>query len=345
MNRGQRLLAVFLLILAAASAQADVLSDAQLYFDPDSISPDYYERIELPDLGQANSHTWLAGNDPVTDADILPVLKPGSYPPGYSFSQNDYYLLPNVNYFGDLTGGTLTARFAAPGLYHVRVTRQSGSHEVFAVFAESWLKEVDGDPDKTGAVRELDPPPDGDLFLVENSDQALDNSAAIWQKAGRYVRRVDRREPDPNHPDDNDVITEIIMRWKKLGRKIHVEIDGHGTAGRIGTGAGKGNIPDKQIDLNSVGDLAHVIRHYVSQITFQGCRVGKGAKGQYFLDTLAKSIGYAGAWDSPVVVVDQDHFEVDRNAEFVEVVMPEPASLLLLAIGELILRFPVGARR
>jgi hypothetical protein len=313
------------LLPAASVAQASFLTDSQLYFDPNSITPGFYTRVNLPDLATTNTFTVAAGTDPVTGANILPVLKPGTYGSGYVFSQNDYLQTPNVDYKADLTSGTLTAEFDTAALYELRVDHQSGATDIYTVFADAGLKEKNGAPDALGAVKKLDPLPSADLILVEKSDGTMDDSAAIWTNGGRNVQRVTSRA---------DAVQQIIAASKKLGRKIHVEIDGHGTSANISTGAGKQNIADKQIDLTSVAAFQKQVDQYVSELTFQGCSVGKGPDGKKFLDMLAQSIPKVGAWDSPVTVVDQSYFTVDRNAQFLTVTpTPEPSGFVLFALG------------
>lgn len=305
------------------TAQAAPINAADLFFDPNQIVADFYPRVELQDLSVSNSFQWLAGADPISGARILPVLRPGDYPASYVFSQSDYLLQPGIDYTADLTGGTLTTIFNTPGLFEVQVLRQSGLATIYTVLAEASLKEKDGAPDRIGAVKKLDPLPDADLFLVENSDSTLDDSAAIWTNGGRNVERVNSRA---------EVVQKIKALSEKLGRKIHVELDGHGTSGNISTGAGKLNIADKQIDLSSVEQFQKDVDDYVSNITFQGCSVGKGADGAKFLQKLADSIGHASAWDQPVTVVDRDYFVVDRSAHFVTKV-PEPGTCVLFLSG------------
>jgi hypothetical protein len=306
-------------------AQAAQIDPAALFFDPNSIVPDFYARIELPNLSVGNSFQFSAGSDPIIGANILPVLKPGEYPSSYIFSQSDYLQQAGIDYNADLTSGTLTTVINTAGLYHIRVSRQSGLEAIYAVFAEAGLKEKDGAPDKTGAEKKLDPLPDADLFLVENSDSALDDSAEIWKKAGRNVERVNSRD---------EAVQKIKDLSTKLGRKIHVEIDGHGTSANISTGAGKQNIADKQIDLSSVEQFQKDVDAYVSQITFQGCSVGKGDDGAKFLQILADSIGSASAWNEEVTVVDRDYFVVGRSASFVtKDKVPEPGTYALIVSG------------
>jgi len=304
----EHIVSIIIVLVLTASSYAVLLNDAQLYFEPDSIVADYYPRIELQDLSVDNDYLWSAESDLVIDADILPILKAGEYQPGYVFGQADYDQQPNVDYFADLTEGNLQCTFIVPGLYHVRITRDSGSRVIYAVFAETGFKEKDAS-DKSGASKKLDPIPDGDLFIVEKSDKLLDNSAKIWENAGKDVKRVENRQ---------QVIDEIKKKSKALGRKIHVEIDGHGKSGNISTGAGKDNIPDKQIDLDSVAKFQKAIDDHVDHITFQGCSVGSGDDGKKFLKILADSIGKAGAWDKPVKVVDQSHFAIPLDASWEE---------------------------
>jgi hypothetical protein len=313
------------------SAYGILLSDSQLYFDPDSIVDDFYSRKYIDDLSVLNSVTWTSGTDPIIDADILPILKPGSYSVGYFFSQSDYYQTPNVDYFADLTTGTLTSTFNMPGLYHVRISRYSGSQEIVAIFAESGLKEEEGKKDKTGAAKKLDPLPNADLFLVEVRDDTMDNSAKIWENAGKNVQRVTSRQ---------DVVNKIKQEAQKAeygGKKIHVEIDGHGYGGYISTGGGWKKGTDYYIDINNVLDFQKEIDDYVKYITFQGCSTGKGADGGKFLSILASSIGSAGAWDEPVTVVDKKYFAVSRNANFK--VVPEPSSIFLFISGLVLFLF------
>jgi len=307
----KKAICVIFLALLSGSAQAALLTDAELYFDPGSIAPDYYTRLELPDLTVQDGFFWEGDPDAVTDADILPVLKPGEYPEGYPFSQADYYQTPNVDYSADLTGGDLTVTFNTPGLYHVRVIYEGGFEYIYAVFAESGFKELNKKKDKSGPTKKLDPLPDADLFLVEKSDSTLDNSAKIWEKGGKEVERVNSRQ---------DVVDKIKAKSQALGRKIHVEIDGHGTDGIITTGAGKdGQPPEGRIDLDSVEEFQKKVDDYVNHITFQGCSVGRGKDGKKFLKILADSIGKAAAWDQPVTVVDQNYFTVGVTAKWVEV--------------------------
>lgn len=311
------------LVAACGAAQADLLTDGQMFFDPATFDRDYYSRLYLSSLATQNTLTFDAGADPVVGANVLPMLKPNEYGAGYVYSQADYDYTPNVDYYGDLTDGVLTTTINQPGLYHIRTFRASGQSDIFAVFAEFAFKEKKGRPDKSGGNKRLNPLPDADLILVENSDSTLDDSAEVWKKGGRNVQRVSSRA---------DAVKKINDAAAAAKRKIHVEIDGHGAPAEIGTGAGEHDIPDKQIDSDSIVEFCKQIRASCNILTFQGCSVGEGAKGAQFLQTIATSIGTAGAWDSEVGVVDKSAFSVSSKAKFItKVPAPTSAGVLLMS--------------
>jgi len=300
-------IAVFgIIVLLAATAFCVDLTDPQLYLDPAGLELDFYPIINLPDLSLQNSYIWPADGDDIIDADILPILKPGQYPHGYSYSQSDYLQTPNVDYFADLTAGTLTATFLTPGLYHIRIIRTSGAQQTYALYAQAFLK--GGKAGKSGTSKKVDPVPNGDLFLVEQPDDTMDDSAKVWENNGRTVQRASSKQ---------DVVNKIKAKSKALGRKIHVELDGHGNKGQISLGTG--NDTNHQLTLKNVAEFQKSIDDYVNHITFQGCSIGAGKKGKRFLQILADSIGKAGAWDADVTVVDANYFTVPTGAKFVEI--------------------------
>lgn len=297
------------------------LSDRQLYFDPASVDFDYYERIGLADLATANSHQWEAGTDPVIDADILPVLKPGTYTNSYGFSQSDYYLTPNVDYKADLSSGTLTGYFFVSGQYLVRVTRQSGDEQVFTVFAETGLLELPDDSDKTGPSKKISGP-SGDLILVATGDDVVDQAAENITDEGKNVQRT---------TGVSQTIDKIKAASQAAGKKLHVELVGHGAPGRI-------SMDDKQVDDgNLIGpDAADIeafqqaIDDYVNHLSLFSCRSAEGTAGDTLLETLAKSIGVASGWTVPITVED-GYFNVDYRKDATMALMPEASVDLPLA--------------
>ena len=319
--------ALFFVVLFHASSYAVLLSDGQLYFDPATLEEADYPKVYLPDLLADNTAEWTASGDPITDADILPILKPGDYLKGYVFSQTDYLEQPNVDYWADLTAGDLTVTFHTAGLYHVRITRASSAVEIYAVFAEADYKP--SAPTSTGPKKKIDPTPTADLFVVENSDTTMDNSNEIWKKNGQATERVDNVA---------QTVQKIKEKSKALGRKLHVELDGHGAAGIIAQGEGKSStpIPGERVDLKNAAAFQESIDDYVNHITFQGCSVGKGKKGKEFLQIMADSIGKAGAWDCPVTTVNQSHFAIPLSGKWVEVVADPKATYVIPVVINLV---------
>ncbi|TFG46070.1 MAG: DUF4347 domain-containing protein, partial [Candidatus Brocadiia bacterium] len=178
----------------------------------------------------------------------------------------------------------------------------------YAVYAQAWLK--GSKAGKSGASKKIDPVPNGDLFLVEKPDAVMDKSAKVWQDNGRTVERVENKQ---------DIVNKIKAKSQALGRKIHVELDGHGNEGQISIGAG--NDTEHILTLRNAAEFQKSIDTYVDHITFQGCSVGAGKDGKRFLQIMADSIGKAGAWDADVAVINSDYFTVPVSAKFVEIVV------------------------
>jgi hypothetical protein len=333
----KKLIYIVSFVLLLGSAQAAPLTDADLYFDPAGIVPDYYTRLELPDLTVQN--TLLLQGDPnaIIGANILPMLKPGNYPKGFPFSQADYYYTPNIDYSADLTDGDLTVTFNKPGLYHVRVTYEDYSQDVYAVFAETWSVEKINKYDNTGITKVIDFPPSDVVnvgVFVEQADSKLDKCADLWEKNGYDISRIISRQ------DLVDRIKEKLGKMEPTKPKYnYVIIQGCGTEGNISTGAGMEDIPDKQIDLTSVEQFGKDVNDYVGHITLLGCSVGHGMVGKNFLKILADSTSKASAWDSPVIVVGDDCFAVSGTGNFVEVqkdscvLLPADADAMVSAEG------------
>jgi hypothetical protein len=128
-------------------------------------------------------------------------------------------------------------------------------------------------------------------------------------------------------------IAKIKAASEKAGRKLHVELDGHGYAGYISVGGGWMKGAGYFIDKSNVEEFQKAIDPYVKEITFQSCNTGAGADGAAFLAALKKSIPSAGAWDRPISVIDKSYFTVGIDGKFVKSEVPKPSAFGLLGAG------------
>ncbi len=297
-----------LVILSASQAGAVLLTDEELYFDPESADYDFYPRVLLPDLTIENTHTWEADGDPIVDANILPVLKSGTYPIGYAFSQDDYEQTPNVDYSADLTDGALTGTFGTSAQYMVRLHRESGASEIHTVFAETGMLEEPGNPDPTGPSRKISGP-EGDLILVAwpgVDDPALDRAQENIANEGKtwgWATNV------------QGAINAIQLHSEIAGEKIHVELVGHGASGKICLN--DQNWTDENVigpDLEDIQEFASAIKDYCDDISLFGCQCASGVLGERLVQALADSLGHASGWKVPITV-EVDYFNVEIRSE------------------------------
>lgn len=318
--------------LASASASAALLTPSQTYIDPTLVPFAMYPQDTLSNLSGSSSLVY--GN--VTSAQILPPLLDHNYTPGYSFSQSDYYLNNGPNYTADLTAGTLTLNFSTAGLYHVRITHADNSVETRAIFAEASAMDVDSTLGSGAAVR-VDPPK-ADLVLIAEGDAAVDSAAAACTKS------------DPNSAkrttSKQDAIDKIKAASQAAGKKIHVELVGHGAPGKISLND-KSLAAGNLIDNASAADFQKAIDPYVDHISFYSCQTAKGDEGSTFLTTFASSIGSASGFTTSIYIAtgkgldiaspDSDGYFMADLSNYREVfAVPEPAPAVLLGAGALL---------
>lgn len=298
---------LMVVFIVGSYVQATSLSDSELYFDPGSIEFGQYPIIDLSMEDPNDQYTWDASGDPITDADILPTLKAGTYVRGQDFDPNDYYLIPNVDYYGDLDvpdTGDFTATFNVSGQYMVRITRQGGSEEVYAVlFETSFLGIDDGAPKDTGPTKKIDGP-EGDVIIVAEGDDTLD-------KAAENIEGETDANGDPKNVERADGVDETVDKIKEEFEagggvdKIHVELVGHGAPGAI-------SMNDKSTeDGDLIGpDEADILEFqkridpYVDHLSLFSCKSAKGEKGEKLLEILASSLGRASGWSVTISVGD-----------------------------------------
>jgi len=319
--------AVVVTLSFVSTVRAGLLLDAELYCDPWSIPTAVYPKIYFDNLNTADSYTWAADTDPVTQAQILPIIAAGVYDPGYVFSIADYYHRPNVDYFADLDGGSLTATFDTAGIYHVRITRQSGQSSVFAILAQA---AVGADTEETGATKNIGIP-DADLFVVSDStgdDRYEEMCNRVLTKKGKNVSRA-----------TSVAAAAAAINALAAPPKKHVELVGHGIEGAISLGNGKVFDSGKKVlDSENAAAFRDLIKAKVSHLTFLSCNTGGGTDGNDFIDTLDDAIETVKAYDSYVdiiEIIDADEKTVGGyfTTQIVANNVPEPATLSLLMVG------------
>ncbi len=308
------------ILLLGSPAFGELLTDAQLYFDPATLSDGVYPRQTLPDFTVQNTIVWDAEADPILSTSVLPVLKEGDYGPDYTYSQSDYYLTPNTNYSADLTAGTLTATFNAGGLYHVRTIRQSGASATYAILAQGDFGPNDADP-ASGKVQKMPTPP-ATYYFGSNEGKAdtfIDGGTKAIENTGKSVTKA----------ATIDALTEAIQKLPQGAN--HVEILAHGYAGGIWIG-------NEQLNADNAAAFQEAIDPYVSHLTFISCNTGKGVDGKEFLDILNESLK-AEAWTGKVGVwyTKPDMSDVYFTREISARYIPEPAAFCLFLAGAMAL--------
>lgn len=315
MNRFKISIIMLLVSCLTQFTLAISLTDAQMYLNPDEVPYDFYDRVYLDDLAIDNDYIWLSEGDDIIDADILPVLNPGpglegEYPVGYVYSQSDYYQTPNVDYFADITAGDLTVTFLVSGQYCVRVNRTSGGSKIWTVFAETGMLEIGSN--KTGASRKISGP-SGDLIIVSKGDKTLDQAAKNIQNeddgSGTGTKKKVTRAKGVD-----DTISKIKAASKAAGKKIHVEIVGHGAPGMISTN--DGSVADGDLigpDEADIKEFQEAIDDYVEGLSLFSCSSAEGAAGDKLLNLLASSLGWASGYTVPITV-EKGYFNIKTTA-------------------------------
>jgi hypothetical protein len=320
-----------LLLLAVALSivsplQAALLTSEQLYFDYPTLTDAYYDAIYLPDLTSHSAVSWQANLDPITDADILPVLKAGTIVPGHIYSQADYARIPNVDYLADLTAGTLTADFFAPGPYHVRIVRQSGAAEIFAVHAQATPLET---PGKSGGSQES-AVPSGDLFLISKAEGPDDYIDTAYDA-------LKHRYGESRVQEDVSDLADAIKRAADSG-KAHIELVGHGEAGKITIGSDTLNSQTLHTFLVNLKKKAPNLTH----LSFVSCYTASEA---WFLqdvkNVIGSASGYTGFVEAYVEKDPEDRKVVkdswSTNGKHITIPEPPTRALLLELVSLVIL--------
>jgi len=316
-----------LFLAAALPCRAGILSPDYLFFEPETLPVAVYpsQTITGDGVNTPWQSVWTSADiavlDPgrynifITGADILPVLVANPSTADGSYTTADltainldnyhaYYMQqpgvdildPATDYVADLTSSVLTVQFNAPAVYAVRIETFSSPipggpanearNYIYRQFVDADFLE-DGAPDAAGAQRELDIG-DADIYVVSDptpADRALDNAADILRAKGKTVARA------KNLAAAQKAICDAATA---RGRKVSVNMVGHGRAGSINIGGER--ITDDADKKSTPATFQKSIDKCASSITFTSCKTADGAKGSKFLRDFANSIGTATGW-------------------------------------------------
>jgi len=304
--------------------RADLLTDKQLYFDPDSIESDLYPRLTLESTGALSLSSPMPRT--IVGVNILPPLRHASYPPGYSFSQSDYEFQPNVHYQADLTDGTLTATFNEAGLFSLRVYYDDSSTQTYTTFVDTHLEERG--PNRVGATVQIGGAPRGnkppDLFIIANDPDGPRRFSGL-RAAGIPLDDI-RFAHTPQ-----TAAGLVSVRSMALNRRINVVFLGHGLAGGFWFGD-ENYISNQNYGPNGItpADFGALLAPWTKGAHFWSCSVAAGAVGETFLQEMANqemSFDVSG-WTGSVYSPRNGRFGTDRDAGYLKV--PEPVTLMLL---------------
>lgn len=256
----------------------------------------------------------------ITGAEVLPVLvaNPGSADGSYTTAQIAAINVGNyptwykqrpgtditnsaTDYAADLTGSTLTIQYKAPALYAVKVETLSRAAPLATLEARSYVYSEfvntgflqDGTPDAAGTNREVDIG-DADIYVISNptpADPVLTAAKANLIAAGKTVC------------DAADIAAAkkcICDASKAAGKKLRVNMVGHGRPGSIKIGSER--INDDTDGVETPAAFQKDIDDCTSRIDFTSCSTADGKEGDKFLQDFANSIGIASGWTVPITV-------------------------------------------
>lgn len=330
MNRLRFAQRLFTAVLSAASlsgsARADLLSDAQLWLDPATLPYALYDRQVIDTPG--SSFTWAdSAGRIIVGASILPTLREGVWlEPGRTYSQDDYFYQPNIDYRADLSAGVLTSTFDRSGLYHIRATFSDGSQETRAVLVNSAIAGPGSEagPNSTGPTTQI-AQPHADLHLVSGSPGANDSMANIaFDQLNRDGRRVAWA------PDTLTLVNTICAWEMELGRPITVAIYAHGAPGLVQIGNTRVGVAGQGLDY-SPRQLHNAITGKVSSVYFFSCSLGRDGAGELFSTELSGGDIMVYNWNRTMWVGGEQRWAVNSDATFRCIPAPGPA--LLIAFG------------
>jgi hypothetical protein len=263
-----------------------------LYLDPYSVPEDFYDEFFIPASGTVFFDKLLGQGD-ITAVRISPPITDG-YVPEY-IPVEDYSVYLNTN-------GTSEVHFFRSGIFALQVERNDPtSTDVSFVYCNAG-KFYGKEKKKPSSVPKVIPVPQAEVIIVEDPGKfpngtsgdfgIADLAAEVYKKHGRTIERAN---------SVNNATKKVDDASDKKGGKVSVVIDGHGNAGYQNIGRGQGNIPAQKdevlgkrdyIPAGEINEKKFIKEKYchISSLRLMGCLVGKGAKGEAFLQRLANGL-------------------------------------------------------
>ena len=126
---------------------------------------------------------------------------------------------------------------------------------------------------------------------------------------------------------------DVTTYLKTLTNK-HVELAGHGDAGKF---YWQGNLV---LDDNTQAtkDWLNSMKGHINNLTFISCLTGKGQVGTDFLKLVTETLGASAAYTEEIWNTPEKSEWFINDSGYRKVGVPEPATLLLLCFGTLLLR-------
>jgi hypothetical protein len=345
------------LFLQPLESHATLVSDTDLFLPPSLISDGLYDTHILTfgaatDVFQNYTSGEIGGT--LLGVRILPVLNPNPAPTSTEgeYTQTDlsninvsnfsqyFFRQPGIDYSADFMPNIINVDYRASGQYFVEIRAENNGVEFTKVFHDQvddfFLQDPPKVPKDNAGVSRKIPIPNADLFLVSKQDPTyddggvLDISAAIYEKAGKNVKRVGSLA---------DVKKEIEAAFKANGnKKIEVVLDGHGRPGSIKIGTER--INNDTDGTMTPKDFQKMVDKWVHSIQFYSCNTGQDIA---FINDFASSISSVTAFTTTTTAAaprgsDPGFIDTGAGAKKLEVI-PEPPSFVLLINGAITLIF------
>jgi hypothetical protein len=346
-------------------ATADSVSPEDLFLPPSSIPDDFYTTHSFTFGSNTTVTEFINATDiggSLVGVHILPILKPNPSP---SRKEGEYtsadlaainpsnfttYFLqqPGTDYFVDLTSNQIRIDYRAPGQYFVKVDAVGASgafSQIFHDHVDDFFAEdpQHGATDKGGVSRAINDP-SADLILVSDGDP--NDTGFLWAAK----KQLDwNGEKYTKVTSLADVKAAIQKASEAKGRKISVVLIGHGFGPgnknpQGGIKIGTEYITNKKLSdatEMSPADFQSMIDQWVNSIEFWSCyTIGDATFGMDIKNSIGSVAGFSTTVSAAPPLFFNGYFDTGAGATKGEVSdVPEPASIVLLLMGGIVLAF------